>query len=114
MVLFPFEPGDGVSYRVLFGRVQSGTPLIPFYVVFGLGEAGDALVTLVLDTEVLSFERFCARWETVAFLQAEHGPTYMLDLAWVLFCALTGRAQDRSLPGWREDWRQQLPAAAMG
>lgn len=115
MHLFTFEPGDGYSYRVLFGRLPSQTPLIPFYTVFGFGEFGDALITVVFDTDQIDYDTFYVRWHTAMFTNAIATPGYLCDAAWALFAALTRSRNSANDPlGWRDDWRRQIPPAALG
>ncbi len=114
MHLFTFEPGDGFSYRVLFGRMPSATPLIPYYTIFGIAEGGgEPGMWYTFDTERISegmFYQSINPWATLNYR------TYRT--AWRLWLALTGQADDllvaARLPAWRDDWRRQLPAGAMG
>lgn len=118
MHLFTFEPGDGTSYRVLFGRLPAATPRIPHYLVFGFGEFGDALITLVFDTDRISYDAFIRRWQTARHTSTVNEAAYLRLAAWVVFAALSG--QSYVLPpklwlcGWRDDWRARLPVAALG
>ena len=114
MHLFVFEPGDGVSYRVLFGRLASSTPLIPFYVVFGIAEgSAEPGVWYAFDTEQIGERTFRRHTDLFATLRTDAYWT-----AWRLWLALTGQADDPDaaarLPDWRDDWRKQIPPAAMG
>lgn len=113
MHLFTFEPGTGDSYRVIFGRAP-GRGLVPFYIVFGIAEGSDEPgAWYAFDTEQVSEETFRRHLDMFATLHSEAYWT-----AWRLWQALTGQADDgqaeRRLPLWREDWRAQLPAAALG
>jgi hypothetical protein len=110
MHIFTFEPGDGVSYRVLFGRLPSASPFIPHYLIFGFGEQGDALITIVFDTEHVSSDTFDRRWATARHSDTVQTAAYLADAAWCLFCALTGPAP-AGLQGWRADWAERLPPA---
>jgi hypothetical protein len=87
MHMFAFEPGDGTSYRVLFGRLASPTPLIPFYTVFGFAEGQDALITVVFSAPQVSFDALVG-----------------IPLDWMA----------DTIGDWRDDWRAQLPMAALG
>lgn len=110
MQLFTFEPGDGVSYRVLFGRLP-GRGLVPFYAIFGIAEGNsEPGVWYAFDTDRVSEETF-SRYIAYSLNSA----TYCV--AWRLWLALTGQEDDDNaaeLCDWREDWRRQLPTAAMG
>ncbi|MBK8211823.1 MAG: hypothetical protein IPK78_19650 [Rhodospirillales bacterium] len=112
MHLFTFEPGDGLSYRVLFGRLPSATQLIPYYTVFGIAEgSGDVGAWYAFDTDRMSEETF-SRYIAPALRNA-----YVYCVAWRLWLALTGQADDDNaaeICEWRDDWRRQLPAGAMG
>ena len=113
MFLFTFEPGDSMSYRVIFGRLP-GRGLVPFYTVFGIAEGAIEPGTwYAFDSVRVSEETFRRRIDL--FVTCRSG-TYWT--AWRLWRALTGQADDLDaaarLPEWREDWRRQLPPAAMG
>lgn len=115
MRLFTFEPGDGISYKVLFGRLPSETPLIPHYLIFGFGEAGDALIMVYFDTEQIDYDTFARRWQTAQHTNAMSGPYYIEIAAYSIFAALTGNEEDSNPPvNWPESWRQKLPAGLMG
>lgn len=110
MHLFTFEPGDGYSYLVLFGRMP-GRGLVPFYTVFGIAEgSSDPGVWYGFDTDQVSEATF------YNYLHTANMQTY--ETSWRLWLALTGQADDSDaasrLPAWRPDWRAQLPTAAMG
>lgn len=115
MVLFPFEPGDGYSYRVLFDRVAAPTPFIPYYTVFGIAVgSSDSGVWYAFDTDQVSSAVFYDHlFSANASVSWDEKMT-----AWRLWLALTGQADDTQaqaqLPPWRADWRQQLPTAALG
>lgn len=112
MIIFPFEPGDGVSYQVLFGRVESPVPhLFPYYTVFGFGEAGDALITLTLNSEYVGAEAFFARWASARHTRALGAESYLAEAAFAVFCALTGPAP-AGLVDWAPDWAARIPARA--
>ena len=51
MHIFYFEPGDGCSYRVIFGRIDAVAPraLVPGSTVFGI--AAPALILRLLVGE---------------------------------------------------------------
>jgi len=112
MYTFFFEPGDGCSYRVIFGRIDAVAPraLVPGYTVFGIAEgyaepgawyAFDANPRHISDE---TFHRHIYNGTIIA-------QTYWT--AWRLWLALTGQGDDamaaRELPEWRADWREQLP-----
>lgn len=113
MHLFPFEPGDSVSYRILFGRMP-GQGLVPFFTVFGIAEgSSEPGVWYAFDTDRVSEAAFRRHIDLFATL---HSSTYWT--AWRVWLALTGQPDDANaashLPDWKADWRRQLPAAAMG
>lgn len=112
--LFTLEPGDGTSYRVLFGRLPPGSGQVAF-VLFGLAEGSDALITLVIPgTDSLSRERFGAHWRTARFTQPLGDADYLEDTAYCVFAALVG-IPDVPPPGdWDPAWREQIPVAALG
>ncbi|HNP70386.1 MAG TPA: hypothetical protein PKK15_04735 [Kouleothrix sp.] len=116
MHLFVFEPGDGVSYRVLFGRLVAPAPMVAFYTIFGFAEYGDALITVVFDTEQISHSVFIKRWKTAEHVNTVGDSRYIRDAAWKTLNALVGdKSGDIAADlGWRSDWRKQLPTAAMG
>ena len=114
MVFFTFEPGDGVKYHVVFGRVPSPAPPIPSYTVFGIAEDGmSAGDWYAFETDQVSFDVFSEH------LCSNHELVYwrLWLAAWRLWLALTGQPDDEEaavrheLRPWREDWRQQLPAS---
>lgn len=111
MYLFTFEPGDSMSYRVLFGRLP-GRGLVPYYTVFGLAVGSAAPgAWYPFDTDRVSEETFARH---IAELMES---AYAYCVAWRLWLALTGQEDDNNaaeLCDWREDWRQQLPSAAIG
>ncbi len=114
MHLFMFQPGDGFSYRVLFGRMPSTTPLIPYYTVFGIAEgSSEPGLWYAFDTDMVSEDTFYRHINPWATLSPQAYRT-----AWRLWLALTGQADDahvaQRLPAWRADWRRQLPAGALG
>lgn len=113
MHLFTFEPGDGLSYRALFGRLPSGSPLFSHYTVFGVAEFGDALITVVFTTDQISEDTFMRQWWTATYTNRMSEDGYIERLAWTLFAALVG-APVTAPAGWRADWRRQLPAGALG
>lgn len=115
MHLFTFEPGDGVSYRVLFGRLPGRPPFLPFYTVFGIAEgSSEPGAWYAFDTDQVSEGTFQAH------LYGQSGITdvRVYWTAWRLWLALTGQADDDyaagQLPDWRDDWRRQIPTAALG
>lgn len=112
MHLFTFEPGDGLSYRVLFGRLPSQQPLFAAYTVFGVAEFGDALITVVFTTDQISEDTFFRHWRTATHTNRMSDLADFDLLAWTLFSALVG-APANTPPGW-DDWRLQLPAGALG
>lgn len=110
---FSFEPGDGSSYRVLFGRTP-GRGLVPFYTVFGIAEgSSEAGCWYAFDTDHVSFDTFTQH----LFAYTAFSPELALT-AWRLWLAVTGQADDAGaaaqLASWRDDWRRQLPTAALG
>ncbi|KAB8139740.1 hypothetical protein F8S13_26935 [Chloroflexia bacterium SDU3-3] len=112
--LFTLEPGDGTSYRVLFGRLPPASGQAAF-VLFGLAEGSDALITLVIpDTDRLSRERFGAHWQTARVTHALGDADDLEDTAYAVFAALVG-IPDVPPPGdWEPTWREQIPVAALG
>ena len=113
MHLFTFEPGDGYSYKVIFGRMP-GRGLIPFYTVFGLAQgATDPGVWYAFDTDQVSEEIFTQH----LFAHIATSDEYCA-LAWCLWQELTGQTTDMAggwpWLGWRPDWRRQLPVMTMG
>lgn len=110
MHLFTFEPGDGRSYRVLYGRVarcDASAVRIVFGIAEGRGEPG---MWCDFDTEQVSEETFYNCINVWATLNAQSYRT-----AWRLWLALTGQADDAQAAArlfhWRADWRAQLPHA---
>lgn len=111
--VFDFSPGDGTSYRVLFGRLPPAHWMHHTCLVFGLAEGRDALVTLIFDTDGISAELFGRHWSTAAHTQTVNTPAYLEDAAYAVFAALVGRTVP-NIAGWRSDWREHLPTAALG
>jgi hypothetical protein len=108
MRLFTFEPGDGFSYRVLFGRMP-GRGLVPHYTVFGIAEgSSDPGMWYAFDTDRVDEDIFYNHINPWATLSKQ---TFWI--AWRLWLALNGQEDDVHAAGhlddWRDDWRQQLP-----
>ena len=117
MYLFRFEPGDGFSYRILFGRLPSGSALIPFYTLFGFAQGDDALISYPFDTLSVSFDTFARHMQTACPTASWGASDILLYTAWRVYAALVGRDEEDAedhLPDWRSDWRRLLPAAALG
>lgn len=117
MDMVTFEPGDGNSYRVLFGRLPSPTPLIPFYTVFGLAEGQDALITVVLDGPATE-DSFLRRWYTAQHVQTINTPQQLGAMAYLLYLGLLEPHRideadawaDDVTESWAEDWESRLAA----
>jgi len=112
MVLFTFEPGDGNSYRVIFGRMP-GRGLVPYYTVIGIAEgSGEPGAWYAFDYEDINEETFRRHVDMFATLHSEAYWT-----AWRLWLALTHQADDphaaARLPAWKPDWRAQLPPSEL-
>jgi hypothetical protein len=110
MRLITFEPGDGISYRILFGRLP-GHGLVPHYTVFGVAEgSNDPGAWYAFDHEQVSEDVFYDHINPFATLERS---TYLT--AWRAWLALTGQADDdhaaTRLPPWRPTWREQLREA---
>lgn len=111
--VFDLEPGDGVSYRVLFG----GLP--PVYhpqwacIVFGFAEGRDALITVIFDIDDINNETFGRRWRTATQAQTVSSADYLEEAAYTVFSALLGRAEQQP-PEWCCNWCEQLPTATLG
>jgi hypothetical protein len=110
--LITFEPGDGWSYRILFGRLP-GRGLVPYYTVFGIAEGSSepgAWYAFDAPPALISEETFSRHL----------GPgmpshrTYCV--AWRAWLALTNQEDDDNvaeiLDEWRDDWQQQLVVAS--
>jgi hypothetical protein len=117
MHLFRFEPGDGTSYRILFGRLPAPTPLIPFYTLFGFAEGYDALIVYPFDTERVSYETFERHIDSATHRSTVNEPDQLIWRAYQVYKALVGIRGEGvmgAVPGWRDDWRDLLPTAALG
>ena len=107
MQLITFQPGDGRSYRVLFGRLP-GHGFVPYFLVFGIAEgSSDPGVWYAFDSESVREEIFLQHLFAHSATSDEFSA-----LAWRVWRALTSQTDDaharRILPPWRADWRQQL------
>jgi hypothetical protein len=107
MQLFRFEPGDGTSYRVLFGRLPGPNRFVPQYTLFGFGVGDAPLVCFPFDAPHVSFDTF-----------ARHLPLLVDDpeereaatwTAYHVYEALIGEVHVAPPDSWRVDWREQLP-----
>lgn len=111
--LFDLEPGDGVSYQVLFGRLPPAHWRQPACIIFGFAEGRDALITVVFDNDGINDETFGRHWRTATHAQTASSADYLEDAAYTVFSALLGRVAQQPR-AWLGEWREQLPTAAMG
>jgi hypothetical protein len=116
MYLIIFEPGDGTSYRILFGRLPSQSPFpgptagagFPHYTVFGIAEgSSEPGAWYAFDNERVTEDIFYDHINPFATLERT---TYLTG--WRAWLALTGQADDDQaaarLPEWKPMWREQL------
>lgn len=104
---FPFEPGDGSSYRVMFAR-SPGRGFVREYLIFGIAEGdSDPGCWFAFNTPRVGYESFAAH----LFAQTATSEDLVLA-AWMVWRALIGAAVSEVPFGWRADWRRQLPADA--
>ena len=111
--LFDFEPEDGVSYRVMFGRMPPVHWLQQACIVFGFAEGRDALITVIFDTDSINDETFGRHWQTATHAQTVNNTAYLERSAYAVFCALVGY-ESYQIVGWKQNWREELPVAALG
>lgn len=114
--MWTFEPGDGTSERVLFARLPPTNPLFSGYILFGLAEGTDAMITLVFtgDGDLISDDMFGQHWRTATFTAAWGDRDYIERTAYTVFAALVGLADIEPPGAWAADWRDRLPVAALG
>jgi len=107
MQLFEFQPGDGTSYTILFGRLPAASPLIAHCTVFGFRDDYTLpLLTYPFDNEWISFDTFASRLG-----QPDVNPI-TLKTAWRMWCELVDSPSEGvadELLEWQPDWREQLP-----
>ena len=112
--LFSFEPGDGTSYWVLFGRQQESWGS---YTIFGFGEHSSPLTVFPFQGRAhIPFATFI---RSMRFNQSK--PLYLGDsdyieeAAWTVFCTLVGQHDERAelAEQWAPDWRFQLPQSLL-
>lgn len=118
MHLFTFEPGNGLSYRILFGRLPSPVPhLFSHYTIFGVAVGGsDPGPWYAFNTDLVDYGTFARH------LMSDGARTMLdsetLDTAWAVWRVLTGafmaNEPTAATLGWRADWRDQIPLAARG
>ena len=116
MLLFSLEPGDGIHYRFVFGRLPSTTLHIPFYTYFAYAEGYDALIGFPFDTAAVSFDTFASALGSAQHTRLAGDPDYVLAGAWCVYAALVG-ADDEGMEvklDWRTGWRELLPTALLG
>lgn len=113
--MFDLSPGDGTSYRVLFGRLPPTNRLFSSYVVFGLAEGTDAMITVAFTGtgELISFDIFSQHWRTAKFMNAWGDLDYIERTAYTVFAALVGLPGVEPPGDWAVDWRKRLPSAAL-
>lgn len=116
MHMWMFEPGDGTSYRVLFGRLPPTNALFAGYIVFGMAEGSDALITLAFtgDGDQISADSFAQHWHTATFTNAWGDPGYIERTTYTVIAALVGLPGIEPPGAWAADWRTRLPVAALG
>lgn len=114
--MFDLSPGDGTTYRVLFGRLPPTSAFFSSYVLFGLAEGTDAIITLAFTGtgELISFDIFSNHWRTATFTSSWGGIDYIERTAYTVFAALIGLPDVEPPGNWAEDWRERLPLAALG
>lgn len=112
--LINFEPGDGKSYKVLYGAPEAAFP----YTLLGLGEETDALVTVVLDGPATE-DVFLRRWATANHVGALNSPQQLAAMAFLLYLCLlqpqrrddAGAWEEDVAADWAEDWEDRLITA---
>ena len=116
MHMFDLEPGDGTTYRVLFGRLPPTSALFSSYVLFGLAEGTDAMITVAFTGtgELISADIFARHWQTATFTSAWGGLDYIERTAYTVFGALIGLPGIEPPGDWAADWRDRLPTAVLG
>jgi hypothetical protein len=115
MRLFQFSPGDGTSYRFLFGHLPADTPYIEAYTLFGYAEGDDALIVYPFDTSRVTLDTFARKLGTARHTQLAGDADVVLYTAWRVYAALTGTDEEDAaayLPVWSHDWRLELFEAA--
>lgn len=114
--MFDLSPGDGTTYRVLFGRLLPTSALFSSYVVFGLAEGADALITMIFTGtgELISFDIFSNHWRTATFTSAWGSLDYIERTAYTVFAVFVGLLDIELPTEWAADWRARLPLAALG
>lgn len=112
IILFTFEPGDGLSYRILFGRMRCESMVIPYYMLFGIA------IGPVDPGAWFAFHRPNPTFDIFArHLAGQSQPTMIDDqtllTAWRVYRACMGLDDDHwsaaQLPAWRADWTAQIP-----
>src|SRR5262245_44685655 len=89
MHLITFEPGDGTSYRILFGRLP-GRGLVPHYTIFGIAEgSSEPGAWYAFDHETASEDIF---YNHVNAFVTMHQTTFRT--AWRAWLFLTGQDDD--------------------
>lgn len=116
MHMFDLSPGDHTTYRVLFGRLPPTNPLFSGYVVFGLAEGTDPMITLVFTGtgELISPDIFSQHWQTVKFMNAWGDLDYIERTAYTIFAALVGLTCVKPPGNWAANWRDRLPSGVLG
>lgn len=114
--MFDLSPGDDTTYRVLFSRLPPTNPLFGGYVVFGLAEGTDAMITLAFtgSGELISSDIFSQHWRTAKFMNAWGDLDYIERTAYTIFAALVGLPDVEPPSDWAADWRDRLPTAVLG
>ena len=114
--MFDLEPGDGTTYRVLFGRLPPTSALFSSYVVFGLAEGTDAMITVVFTGtgELISADIFAQHWRTATFTNAWGDLDYTERIAYTVFAALIGLPGVEPPTEWAADWCERLPVSVLG
>lgn len=107
VTLFTLSPGDGITYRVLFGRVEVEQSLFQGYTIFGVAEGHDPIITAVLDaTSRLPL----LDYESRAIYEGAHNtPAQMRAIATAIYAALIDVPGIPTPAGFRTDWMNDLP-----
>lgn len=90
MYLFHLEPGDDVSYRFRFGRLEVPSRLITYYTLFGFAAGNNALISFPFDAVTVNFDTFDRPLDTAVHRVQWPDRDVLLYTAWRVYAALVG------------------------